>query len=244
MELNFATTTMPTILLWVIGLAVFALGGFIGYLNFNIDARKKMESADEKMEAVRVEAERRIKEAGKKLEEAKQLSSQVSAKPSLLQVYTNENRVMVEMDGKPLSGALNADEKKRLIELISYMRPFIEGKPMTPQTPPAQPMPVSAPQPATNLLTPQPVNKKTDAEKPFAMMSIVQQIDSVLQKNLLGTPFERQGIRLQESLQAAVEVYVGVQKYETIDDVKDEAIKKLIRASVAEWEEKYAPGPK
>ena len=254
MEVNFATTTIPTIWLWVIGLVVFAVGGFVGYLNMNMDARKKMESADAKMEAVRVEAERKMKEAEKKLEEVKQLGSQTSTTSSLLRLHTSENRVVVEMDGKPLSGAVTVDEKKRLIELISYMRPFIEGtaKPGVSgmsQPPLAQPMPVSAPQPeikpvpASIIPSVQPV-KKLDPEQEFAMLSIVQQIDSVLQKRLLGTPFEGQGIRLQESLQGAVEVYVGLQKYEAIDDVKDEAIKKMIRGAISEWEEKYAPGKK
>jgi len=255
MELNFATTTIPTILLWGIGLAVFAIGGFVGYLNMNMDARKKMESADAKMEAARVEAERKMKEAEKKLEEAKQFGAQTAS--NLLRLHKEENRVVVEMDGKSLSGALSVDEKKRLIELISFMRPFIESAGVQPtqiksavaQTPQSEPVLVA---PVVNEVKPVPVSiipsakppKKLDPEKEFAMLSIVQQIDSVLQKRLLNTPFDGQGIRLQESLEGAVEVYVGLQKYEAIDDVKDEAIKKMIRSAITEWEEKYAPGKK
>jgi hypothetical protein len=58
----------------------------------------------------------------------------------------------------------------------------------------------------------------------------------------LNTPLEKSGIRLQESLQGGVEVYVGLQKFETIDDVPDQTIKGIIRAAIAEWEEKYTPG--
>jgi hypothetical protein len=256
MELNFATTTLPTILLWVIGLALFTIGGFIGYLNFNMDARKKIESADATVEAARVEADRKIKEAEKKLEEAKQFESQVSASASLLRLHQKDNRVIVEMDGKSLSGLLAVDEKKRLLEIISHVRPFIEGanvqpapiKPVMTQTPQNAPLPVPPvvteikPVPASILPSAKP--KKLDPEKEFALLSIVQQIDSVLQMRLLGTPFEGQGIRLQESLEGAVEVYVGLQKYEAIDDVKDETIKKIIRAAISEWETKYAPGNK
>lgn len=257
MELNFATTTLPTILLWGIGLAVFALGGFIGYMNVNMDARKKMESADAKIEATRVEADRKLQEAEKKLNEAKQLGAQISNVPSLLKLHHEKNQVIVEMDGKTLSGAISVDEKKRLIEILSFVRPLIEGanaksvaiKPAETQTPQSTLMPVS---PVTNEIKPVPVTlipsvqpaKKLDPEKEFALLSIVQQIDSVLQKKMLNTPFEDQGIRLQESLEGAVEVYVGLQKYEAIDDVKDEAIKKLIRNAIAEWETKYAPGNK
>ena|SRR5688572_31738661 len=92
MELNFATTTLPTILLWGIGLAVFAIGGFVGYLNMNMDARKKIEASDSKAEAIRTEAERKMKEAEKKLEEAKQFESQTAG--NLLRLHKEENRVV------------------------------------------------------------------------------------------------------------------------------------------------------
>lgn len=58
----------------------------------------------------------------------------------------------------------------------------------------------------------------------------------------MNTKFAKAGIRLQESLQGGVQVYVGLQKYATIDDVPDEQIKSEIRAAIAEWEQKYTPG--
>lgn len=257
MELNFATTSMPTILLWVLGLAIFTIGGFVGYLNMNMDARKKIEAADAKAETARVEAERKTQEAEKKINEAKQLGVQTSSASNLLRLHQTEKNVVVEMDGKSLSGVLTADEKKRLIEIISYVRPLIEGanvkpasiKPAEMQTPQPQFLPVA---PAVTEIKPVPVSiipsakptKKLDPEKEFAMLSIVQQIDTVLQKKLINTPFEGQGIRLQESSEGAVEVYVGLQKFEAIDDLKDESIKGVIRAAVAEWESKSAPGSK
>jgi hypothetical protein len=39
-----------------------------------------------------------------------------------------------------------------------------------------------------------------------------------------------------------VEVYVGLQKFHTVDDVPYEIVKKTIRAAIAEWEKKYTPG--
>jgi hypothetical protein len=56
------------------------------------------------------------------------------------------------------------------------------------------------------------------------------------------TPLAKSGIRLQESLQGGVEVYVGLQKYNTVDDVPDESIKAEIHAAIAEWEKVYTPG--
>jgi hypothetical protein len=93
----------------------------------------------------------------------------------------------------------------------------------------------SAPQPLSAL-------KKPEAEKNISAMSIVQQIDTVLQAHLINTPLAKQGIRLQESIQGGVEVYVGLNKFHAIDDVPDESIRNAIRAAIAEWEKKYTPG--
>lgn len=250
--INFAMTTMPTILLWVIGLVVFGVGAFLGYVNMNIDARKKIDAAENNAQIIRTEAE-------KKLEEAKKLGGAVET-PSLLRIKNDNVGMVVEMDGKILSAPLSAEGKKRLLELISVFRPFIDGqtqqpvaKPVVTQTPSASltmPPPVSV---TANKSSPQaevkPVSilnpgqpKKLDPEKEFALLSIVQQIDTVLQKKLANTPLEDGGIRLLESSQGSVEVQVGLQKYDSIDEVPDEKIKLVIRNAIAEWESKYVPG--
>jgi hypothetical protein len=86
------------------------------------------------------------------------------------------------------------------------------------------------------------VSAKAEADKAIRAMSIVNQIDTVLQARLADTPLEKAGIRLQESAEGGVEVIVGLEKFATVDDVRDAAIKKEIRAAIAEWEEKYVPG--
>ena len=58
----------------------------------------------------------------------------------------------------------------------------------------------------------------------------------------MDTKFAKSGIRLQESFQGGVEVYVGLQKFSSIDDVPDDAIRSEIRAAISEWENKYTPG--
>jgi hypothetical protein len=39
-----------------------------------------------------------------------------------------------------------------------------------------------------------------------------------------------------------LEVQIGSQKFETIDDVPDPNIQSAIRAAIVEWETKYIPG--
>jgi hypothetical protein len=87
-----------------------------------------------------------------------------------------------------------------------------------------------------------PAPQKTETEKSISSLSIVGQIDTVLQKRLMTTPLAKSGIRLQESIQGGVEVYVGLEKYNTVDDVPDETIKTEIRAAIAEWEHRFTPG--
>jgi hypothetical protein len=72
--------------------------------------------------------------------------------------------------------------------------------------------------------------------------SIVNQIDSVLQQRLVGTPLEERGIFLTQSPEGGVIVYVGLTKYMGIDDVPDPEVKAAIRAAITEWENKYTPG--
>ncbi|GAB4499129.1 MAG: hypothetical protein OHK003_13800 [Anaerolineales bacterium] len=265
MELNFATMTLPTLLLWGLGLLIFLFGGLLGYFNMNIDARKKLDAADQKIEIARAEAERKLADAAQQLEKAKMLMAQAPhalKETSLLRLKNDENfQVQIEMDGQPLTAPLTPERKKRLVELLNHFRPWLEGETAAPQASTPQPAgsrPVAAPLtsrepvpvpkvtptvkpvPATLTLTPQ--KPKVDPEVEFKLLSMVKQIDFVLQKRIAGTPLESMGIHLNDTLHGGLEVQIGSQKFETIDDVPNENIKAAIRAAIAEWETKYVPG--
>ena len=87
-----------------------------------------------------------------------------------------------------------------------------------------------------------PAKKKKDNEPDVAPTSIVGQINAILQERIADTPLGTRGVSIMESLTGGVNVYVGVTRYEAIDDVPDEEIKAAIRAAIAEWETKYTPG--
>ena len=232
------------------------LGWVIGFLDSNSRAAKKITAAE-------ANAEIKIKEAERKIAEAKQNSQPAQTlpdDPGLLRLKKDNERFTLEMDGALITGELSPDKRKRLIELVTVIRPWLEGK----QSPPAAPQPATpiqtqpttplqtqpAPDPAQDAVSrpvqpsaqPLPAVKKPEAEKNISSLSIVQQIDTVLQAHLVNTPLAKRGIRLQESIQGGVEVYVGLQKFHAVDDVPDEEIKTAIRASIAEWEKKYTPG--
>lgn len=176
--------------------------------------------------------------------------------PGLLRIK-NENGVMtLDLDGKRVnSTSLNTEQRKRLIEMLNVMRPWLEGKLASvpaPTSPPQPKTPISqnAPAPAPSV-SPQPIPaiqptpstpRKKDDEPEVVPTSIVGQINRVLQKNIVNTPLASRGISLMESVTGGVNVYIGVQHYEGLDDVPDEEIKAAIRAAIKEWENTYTPG--
>lgn len=250
----------------VIGLIVgLIIGWLLGFFDSNNRTAKKIETAEKNAEVKMREAEDRIRKAT----EQSALSSQVSVQddPGLLRLKNKAGYYALELDGAPVKGSLSPEGRKRLIDLLTIIRPYLEGAQpqvpvqnpvVTPQTPsvavsthqavPPQ-RPISRPTPPQEVKPVAPTlgtilspAKKTVEEKPFASLSIVEQIDSILQARLASSPLAGNGIRMHESLQGGVEVYVGLQKFESVDDVPDESIKSMIRAAIAEWEEKYTPG--
>ena len=225
-------------ILYILGAVI--VGWFIGFLDSNLRTAKKIR-------AVEANAEIKIGDAEKKIALASQSSNSPQDDSGLLRLKNDNGRFVLEMDGMPVIVPLSPEKKKRLIELITVFRPWIEGgqpkqvapqsdAPLPPVPDPAQP---AVPRPVQPVM---PTAKKPEAEKSIKSLSIVNQIDTVLQARLVDTPLAKRGIRLQESPLGGVEVYVGLEKFSTVDDVSDETIKAIIRAAIAEWEEKYTPG--
>jgi hypothetical protein len=178
--------------------------------------------------------------------------------PGLLRLKDDSGQMLLDLDGARVNtAALTPSQKKRLIGLLTLMRPWLEREAPSPQqTAPAsvnQPTPLEARQgsPASKLqpaLSPTPpatamaAQSELEEEKPAAPLSIVAQIDSVLQMRLMNTPLARRGIRLQESPEGGVLVWVGIHKFTKVEDVPEDEIKTAIRAAITEWEDKYTPG--
>jgi len=175
--------------------------------------------------------------------------------PGLMRIKNENGFLTLDLDGAHVdTSALSADQRKRLIEMLGLIRPWLEGKPApaTTATTPPLPKPVAptpiAPTPqasSINPLTTPKTNTIAKEDRPSApATSIVGQIDSVLQARLEGTPLQERGVFLAQSPDGGVMVYVGLTKYMGIDDVPDAEIKAAIRAAITEWENKYTPGLK
>jgi hypothetical protein len=191
--------------------------------------------------------------------------------PGLLRIRQERGAFSLDLDGTRLDpSSISADQRKRLIEILNVVRPWLEGKaapasvgnaamPPARSTPPAPAAvqlaatssPVSPPQasPAgdANVTPSRPASPRPGTiakeDRPVSPAnSIVSQIDTVLQTRLADTPLEERGIFLTESPEGGVAVYVGLTRYHGIDEVPDAEIKAAIRAAIKEWEDSYTPG--
>ena len=75
------------------------------------------------------------------------------------------------------------------------------------------------------------------AEKHKRQLSIVEQVDEVLQELLESSPLKGKNIRLTELPNKGVTVWVGNEYYDGINAVQDEDVKRIIRQAVKKWEE-------
>jgi len=225
----------------LIPIGALLLGWVIGFFDSNLRTSKKIQAAENKAEAISREARNKIAEADARLLLA---PSTASDNPGLLRLKEENGRLSLELDGAQVNPtALSADQKKRLIALLTLVRPWLEGAPASQVTPPPAAPVQTAPRPAAvaQSLFPTPTTPKIE-EKAAAPLSIVGQIDAILQLRLINTPLAGQGIHLQESREGGAEVFVGATKYSGIDEVPDGEVKNAIRAAVSEWEMKYTPG--
>ncbi len=72
---------------------------------------------------------------------------------------------------------------------------------------------------------------------PLPPMSLVEQIDKILQKNISGTPLEKRYIRLFEDPSAGVIVKVDHVNFMGVDAVTDPEVKAAIKAAIKQWED-------
>ncbi|MBN2118845.1 MAG: hypothetical protein JW730_19910 [Anaerolineales bacterium] len=189
--------------------------------------------------------------------------------PGLLRVKNEYGAFTLDLDGARVNPAsLLPEQRKRLIEVLGIMRPWLEGKPapapsvttsaappsaLPVQTPPtAVPVQPASPPPPVSPQPPDSTQGSPAASKPATIAkedrpvapagSIVNQIDTILQARLAGTPLEERGVFLAESPQGGVNVFVGLTRYSGVDEVPDPEIKAAIRAAITEWENKFTPG--
>jgi len=232
----------------LIGLGALFLGWGMGFIDSNNRSAKKIRQAETNASNAVKQAKDRSAELEARIASLSP-GSAVANGAGLLRLQDEAGRLQLDMDGVRVdTAALSPDQKKRLIALLTLMRPWLEGgapaqvSPASTRAAGQAGVPAGA-APARPAVAGRPeVPPAPDEEKPLAPPSMVSQIDSILQVRLTNTALAGRGIRLQESPEGGVIVYVGLNKYPTVDDVPDAGIKTTIRAAIAEWEERFTPG--
>ena len=164
--------------------------------------------------------------------------------PGLLRIKNENGLLTLDLDGtRADTSSLSAEQRRRLIEMLSLMRPWLEGRSVpAPSMKPSPPPPSGQPGPAPISPAPRAPTIAKEYRPSAPANSIVTQIDAILQARLAGSPLESRGVFLTQSPEGGVIVYVGLTRYTGVEDVPDAEVKAAIRAAISEWENKYTPG--
>jgi len=220
----------------LIPLGALFFGWLIGFLDSNMRSSKKIKEAEARAEMAANEARAKIDQA-----------AAAAAPPpgnSLLRLSLDEGgQTRLELDGQRVNAAVLAPEqRKRLIELMVTMRPWIEGSAPAQPPPPRPAMPSQPVRPAAPVSRLRAAPAAAAPAEVAAPTSMVGQIDAILQTRLAGTHLSERGVRLVESPDGGVSVMVGLQKFPGVGEVPDPEVQAAIRAAIAEWEKRFTPG--
>ena len=171
-----------------------------------------------------------------------------------------DENLIVDLDGSTFINAseMNSDQRARLETCFGQLKRFLGVQDATPSVKPA---PAQAEKPTLTTVKPQSpvrttpaipveeiivippvVDNKKKSKKPVPVLikplSVVGEIDEILQDMILKTPFYDRGLKLVETASHGISVWIDTDRYETIEAVPDPAIQEVIRVVVKKWEDK------
>lgn len=167
---------------------------------------------------------------------------------NILNLWVDPSQTLhIDLDGhRIVTSSLTLEQRRRLIAILNQIRPWLDvsaSPPTSEKTPPFRSTATQTaiiPEPTVPAQTP--VRTEPFVVDDPTADSMVARIDKILQADLAGTPLADKGIRLQESPDGGVIVFVGLTHYSGIADIPDPAIQAAIRSAIAEWEKSATPG--
>ncbi len=137
-----------------------------------------------------------------------------------------EEGLEVTLDGVAYRhyATMPADSRQRLLAYLGLVRDWMQGKSTREVVTAAR---VRAQ--ASEML------EEEAAEEEISPQAMVRQIDEIVQ-TLRGKANMAQPVRIVSGLTGGVNILVGTARYESIDDVPDEAVRALVRRAVKIWE--------
>ena len=141
----------------------------------------------------------------------------------LLKVWKEEGAAPVyEIKGKYI-------DKEALPKEILNIVTVQEGLP---------PKPAPTPQVFMEESIPEVIKEPEDSdESEIKLLSVVDEVNDILQRKLHGNPMAGKGIHLMENHNKEIRFWVGLESYNDVSEIPDSEIRKLIDDAVREWEQ-------
>jgi hypothetical protein len=213
---------MPTALLIFIVVSAIAIGFFLGLFLISLDAPflKKLFQKEEPDEST----DRGESEPAAPVEDGQpEIKKPTPNSQIILTVWKEEgNPPIYEVDGKYI-------EKETLPKEILNIITVHEDLPQEPKT---------SPQPLVEESIPEVVQEIGDDEDgEIKMLSVVDEVNDILQRKLHGSAMAGKGIHLMENQHKEIRFWVGLESYDDVSEIPDPEIRKLIDDAVREWEQ-------
>jgi len=210
---------MQTALLVFIVIFALAIGFFLGLflLSMNSPLLNKLFQKDE------TESEEML--AGT-IESAPQIKKPSPNSRLLVQIWKEE--------GKPPVYDLNGtyvDKDKLPQEVLNFITVQQEASPTPePQTS------IQSESPVEDALVPPDIETEEEGEPKVKILSVVDEVNDILQKKLHGSPLAGKGIHLMENHNKEIRFWVGLNSYNDVEEIPDPDVRIIIDESVREWE--------
>jgi len=156
--------------------------------------------------------------------------------PRQIKKPTQNSKLVLQIwkeEGKPPIYDLNGTyvEKEKLPrEILNIITVQEESSPV--------PEPIAPVQPAIEDEVPPPeIQAEEDGEPEVKMLSVIDEVNDILQKKLHGSPLAGKGIHLMENHNNEIRFWVGLNSYNDVNEIPDPEVRLIIDESVREWEE-------
>jgi hypothetical protein len=213
---------MQTVLLIFIAIFSLAIGFFLGMFLLSLDT--PLTRSLSKKDASAEEASPILDKEGTtpdKITDDTQVQKPTPGSRLLLQVWKEEGQPPVyELDGKYLS-------KDQLPKGILNVITIQEETPQDPE-------PEITPPPAAEEIPE--VEPAEEEEAEGKMLSVIDEVNDILQKKLADSPLAGKGIHLMENHNKEIRFWVGLNSYNDVEEIPEPEVRQIIDAAVKEWE--------
>ncbi len=213
---------MPTVLLIFIIIFTLAIGFFLGLFLLSLDTP---------LTRTLTKKEDLAPEVGEQTLDNGPVSGVRKPTPGsrlILQIWKEEGAPPVyEINGEYL-------EKGQLPR--EFMNLFRDQNEIPSQAIPPQPLPPVDVIPAAVEDSPAGEPDDDDAPEELKALSVVEEVNDILQKKLIGSPMAGKGIHMMENHNKEIRFWVGLNSYDHVEEIPDPEVRQIINLSVKEWE--------